>query len=152
MPATWAVFRPGDSKSPRDKGPRALLTNLLRSISPDVPTAALRQGLLRYARHSLLLQGVSARRLTCGFARAGKTKAQGVEAECQKGGEIQLTGLRNHVLRFLEVFEGRLGVGAPFAVDAYGTVSPVLQCLLDLTHLACAQVLRRNLIIRQSLR
>src|SRR6266446_4574462 len=126
MPATWAVFRPGDSKSPRDKGPRALLTNLLRSISPDVPTAALRQGLLRHARHSLLLQGVSVRRLTGGFARAGETKAQRVEAECQKSREIQLTSLRNHVLRFLEVFKGRLDVGAPLAVNAYGTVSPVL--------------------------
>src|SRR6267143_1398680 len=77
----------------RGTSPRAPLTNSFRSISPGVPTAALRRGLLRHARHSLLLQGVSARRLTCGFARAGKTKAQGVKAECQKGGEIQLTGL-----------------------------------------------------------
>src|SRR5260370_11273344 len=90
------------------------------------------------------------RRLTCGFARA-ETKAQRVEAECQKSREIQLTSLRNHVLRFLEVFEGRLDVSAPLAVYAYRTVSPVLQRLLDLTHLPSPHLLRRNLITPPSL-
>ena len=118
MPTTWGQ---GNSNSPRDKARGQMLTNPFRSILPDVPTAALRQGLLWRARHSLLLRGVILRRLTCGFARA-ETKAQRVEAECQKSREIQLTSLRNHVLRFLEVFEGRLDVSAPLAVYAYRTV------------------------------
>src|SRR5258708_18131440 len=113
-----------------------MLTNPFRSILPDVPTAALRQGWRWRVRHCLLLRGVILRRLTCGFARAGETKAQRVKAECEKSREIQLTSLRNHVLRFLEVFEGRLGVGAPLAVYAYGAISPVLYGLLYLTHLA----------------
>src|SRR5215475_10996729 len=87
------------------------------------------------AWQGLRRRGGTIGRLTRGFSRT-ETKAQRIKAKGDNGRQIHPTSLRNHVLRFLEVLEGRLGVGAPLAIDADVLFSPFLQCLLYRTHLA----------------
>src|SRR5215472_13339099 len=92
--------------------------------------AVLRNYLLRGALHSLRLRGAVARGLTCGLIRAGEAEAQRIETKRRNSREIQLAGLRIHILRSLEVLDGRLGVGSPLTVHANRAVYPVRQCLL----------------------
>lgn len=95
-------------------------------ISPGLPAAVLWHRVLRHALHLLLRGAIAARRLTSGFTRAGKTKTRRIEPKRHNGRQIQRASLRYHVLRFLEVPEGRCGVGSPFAIHADGAVSPRL--------------------------
>ena len=88
------------------------------------------------AWQGLRRRGGTIGRLTRGFTRTGETKAQRIKTKGDNSRQIDLTSLRNHVLRFLKVLEGRLGVGAPLAIDADVLFSPFLQCLLYRTHLA----------------
>src|SRR5215813_9594663 len=101
-----------------------------------LPVDVCRRGLRGRAWQGLRRRGGTIGRLTCGFTPTGETKAQRIKAKRDNSRQIYLTSLPNHVLRFLEVLEGRLGISAPLAIDADVLFSPFLQCLLYRTHLA----------------
>jgi hypothetical protein len=74
---------------------------------------------------------------------ASQAKVGGIQAKCSHGRLVKLA-IRSDVSGPLERLERRLRFGSPFAVDPAGLESHIVESLLDLADLPCAQPIWRN--------